>query len=142
MFLFSAATQFLGLQSSLPRVLWLQKVDVILQNLNLWRSFSLVPSTYGQFILILISFSWISVAYVCCCDWDRLWLLVTLLKILLIMLSRYPFLFSTCFIIPLSWVKSFLLMIMEHALINKEEKIISFQFIRWWELCVGIGQYL
>ena len=32
------------------------------------RSFSLVPSTYGKFILVLMSSSWISVACVSCCD--------------------------------------------------------------------------
>ena len=35
-------------------------------------SFSLVRSTYNKLILILISSSWISVACVCCCDWDKL----------------------------------------------------------------------
>ena len=33
--------------------------------------FSLVLSTYGKYILILISFSWISVVCVCCCDWGK-----------------------------------------------------------------------
>ena len=55
------------------------------------RSFSLVPSTYGKSILILISSCWISVACASCCDRGKLWLIVILLKILLIMLFWHPF---------------------------------------------------
>ena len=51
------ATRSFGLQSSLRKVLSLLKVDLILWDLNIPRSFSLVPSTYGKFILILISSS-------------------------------------------------------------------------------------
>ena len=90
-------------------------------DLSIRRSFSLVSSTYGKFILILISSSWISAACVCCWNWGKLWLLVILLKILLIMLSWYPFSFNTCFILAFSLCKSSLFVIMEYALLNKEE---------------------
>ena len=71
------------------------------------RSFSLVPSMYGKFILILISSSWISLGYVCCCD--------------------------DCYspVAP-SLAKSFLLGITEYAL-NKEETTLSLQLISWLE---------
>ena len=112
--------------------------------LSIHHSFSLVPSTYSKFILILISSSLISVACVSCCDWGKLWLLEILLKILLIMLSWYPFSFNTCFILAFSLCKSSLLVIMEYALINKEETTLSLQLVWWWELwckywsvCVG-----
>ena len=71
-----------------------------------------------KFMLILVSFPWISVAFHCCCDWDKLWLLVILLKILLIMLFWYPFSFNTCFILAFSVYKSFLFLIIEYALLN------------------------
>ena len=90
------------------------KVDLILWDLSIPRSFSLVPSTYGKLILILISSYCIS-----CCDWDKLWLLVILLNILLIMLSWYPFSFNTCFILTFSLCKSSLFVVTEYALLNK-----------------------
>ena len=108
------------------------------------RSFSVVPSTYGKFIHILISSSWISVVCVSCCDWSKLWLLVFLLKILIIMLSWYSFAFNTCFILAFSLCKSSLFVVMEYALLNKEETTLSLQLVWWWELycrywsvCVG-----
>ena len=101
-------------------------------------SFSLLRSTYGKFILILVSPTWISLACVCCSD---RWLLVTLLKIFLIMLSRYPFSFNTCFILTFSLCKSSLFMIMEYALLNKEETTLSLQLVWWWSCSLGIGQY-
>ena len=55
-------------------------VDLILWDLSIWRSFSQVLSTRVGFILIQICSSWISVACVCCCDWNKLWLLVILLS--------------------------------------------------------------
>ena len=60
-------------------------------------------------------------AWVSCCDWGKLWLFVILLKILLIMLSWHPFSFNNCFILAFSLCKSFLFVIMEYALLNKEE---------------------
>ena len=60
---------------------------LILWDLSIHRSFSLVPSKRDKFIFILISSSRISATCVCC----KLWLLVILLKILLIMLSWFPF---------------------------------------------------
>ena len=113
-FLSSVTTQSFGLQRSLC------------------HSFSLVPSTYSKFTLSLISSFWISVACICCCDWDKLWLLVILYKILLIMLSWYPFSFSTCFILVFSLVRSSLIVIMEYALLNKEEITLFLQLVWLW----------
>ena len=66
------------------------------------------------------------------------------LKILLIMLSRYPFFFNTCFILAFSLCKPSLFVIMEYAVLNKEETTLSLQLVWWWELqcrywsvCVG-----
>ena len=95
------------------------KVDLILWGLSIRRSFSPVLSTYGKFLLILISSSWISMACVSCCYWGKLWLLVILLKILLILLSWHPFFFNTCFIIAFSLCKSSLFVIMEYDLLDK-----------------------
>ena len=49
----------------------------------------------------MISSSWVSVACVCCCDSGKMWFLVILFKILLIMLSWYPFFFNTCSILTI-----------------------------------------
>ena len=95
------------------------RVDLILWDLGINRSFWLIPSTYSKFILILIFSSWIYVAYVCCCDWDKLWLLAILLKVLLIILSWYPLLFNTSFILASSLVKLSLFMIIEYALFKQ-----------------------
>ena len=108
------------------------------------RSFSPIRSTYGKCILILVSFSCISLARVCFCYWGKLWLLVIPLKISPIMLSWYPFCFNTCFILALSLVMSSLLVIMDYALLNKEKTTLFSQLVWWWELqyrhwsvCVG-----
>ena len=69
------------------------------------RTSLLFTSTYNKFIFILISSCWISVACICCCDWDKLQLLVILWKILLLTLSWYPFSFKTCFILAFPLVK-------------------------------------
>ena len=121
-----------------------EKVDLILWDLSIRHSFSLVPSTYGKFILILISSSWISVACVSCCDRGKLWLLRILLKILLIMLFWYQFSFNTCFILAFSLCKSSLFVIMELAILNKEEATLFLQLVwgwelecRYWSVCVG-----
>ena len=79
--------------------------------MSICHSFSLVTSTKGKFILILISSSWISVACVRWCDWDKLWLLVILLRILLIMVPWCRFSFHTCFIIVFFSFKSSLMVI-------------------------------
>ena len=97
-----------------------------------FRNFILF-ATYVKFICILMSCSW-SVACVCCCDWNKLWLLVILLKFLLIIHSWYPFPFSICVIVTFSLVKSFLFVIMEYALLSKEETTLSLQFIWWGEM--------
>ena len=76
-------------------------------------SFSLVPTTYGKFILILVFCSLISVACVSCCDWDKVLLLVILLKILLIIISWYWFSCNTCFILAFYLANSPLFVIME-----------------------------
>ena len=102
-----------GLQSRLRRVY------LVLWDLSISHSFSLAPSTYGKYILILISFSWISVDHVCWCGWSKLCLLVILLKILLILLSWYPFSLNTCFTLAFSSVNLSLLVKMEYALLNK-----------------------
>ena len=68
LFLFSIATQSLVVQRILRKVFSVQKVDLILWDLSLCSSLSLVPSLYGKFILILIS----SVAFVCWCYWGKL----------------------------------------------------------------------
>ena len=94
---------------------------------------------------IPISSSWISVACASCCDWDKLWLLVILWKISLIMLSWYPFFFITCFILAFSLCKSYLFVIIEYALLKKEETTLSLLFCNLFggESCsVGIGQYV
>ena len=91
------------------------------------RSFSLVPSTYGKFTLILIFFFWIFVACVCCCDGGTLWLLIIHWNILLTMLSWYPFSFNTCIILEFSLFKWSLVVIMEYALLNKEETTLSLE---------------
>ena len=106
----------------------------ILWDLNIHCSFSLVLSMYGKFILILISPSWISVACISCCDWGKLCILVILWKILLIMLLWCPFSFNTCCILVFSLCKSYLFVIMEYALLNKEETALSLQLVWWWEL--------
>ena len=134
MFLSSVATRSLGLQRTLRKVFLVQKMDLILWDLSIRRSFSLVSSSYGKFILILISPSWISVACVCFCDWDKQWLLVILLNILLIMLSWWPFSFNTCCILVFSFYKSSLFVMMECAPLNKEEATLSLQLVWWWEL--------
>ena len=90
MFLSLLATRSLSLQKSICKVFSVQKVDLILWDLSIRRSFSPVPSTYGRFILILIFCFSISVACVSCYDWGKLWLLVILLRVLLIMLSWCP----------------------------------------------------
>ena len=111
---------------------------------SICHSFSLVPSTYDIFILILIYYPWISAVWVGCCDCGKLWLLAVLLMILLIMLSRYPFSFNTCFILGFSKYKSSLFVIIEYDLLNKEETRLSLQLIwRWelqcqyWSVCIG-----
>ena len=141
MFLSSVATRSFCLQRILRKVLWVWKVDHVLWGLIIRRSFPLKLSTYGKLILILISFSfWISVACVCCRDWEKLWLLVNLWKNLLIMLLRCPFSFNNCFILAFSLVKLFLFVIMEYALLKKEERKLSL-FGR--ESCsVVTGQYM
>ena len=56
------------------------------QQCSQFRSFQnylLLYLLYWFTILILIHSSWISVACVCSCEWGKLWLLVTLLKILM-----------------------------------------------------------
>ena len=98
------------------------------------HSFSLIPSIYCKFILILISSSWIPADCVWWCDFGKLWLLVILLKILLIMLSWYPFFFKSYFILAFSWYNSSLFVIMEYALLNKEERKLSLQLVWWLEL--------
>ena len=50
------------------------------------------------------------------------------------MLSRYPFSFNTCLILAFSLCKSSLFVIMEYALLNKEETTLSLQLVWWWEL--------
>ena len=111
-------------------------------DLSIRQSFS--PTVYGKFILILIPFSWISVACVCSCNWDKLWLLVILLKILLLMLACCPFFSNTCLILAFSLVKSSLFVIMEYALLNKDGTTFFLQLVWWWErycrywsVCVG-----
>ena len=100
---------------------------LILWDLSIRCSFSLVPSTYGKFILILISSTWIYVAYVSCRDWGKRWLLVTLLKILVIMLSWCPFSFNTCFILEFSLCKSSLFVIMAYKYVKKR----TFNIFSW-----------
>ena len=72
--------------------------------------------TCSKFITILISSFWIYVACVCCCDWNKLWLLVIFYMILLKIRSWYLISISTCFTLPFSLVVN-----MEYALLNKEE---------------------
>ena len=103
-------------------------------DISIRRSFSLVPSTYAKFILILLFYSGTYVACVCFWDWDKLWLLVILLNILLIFLSWYPFTFSTFFLLAFSLIKSSFMTIIEYALLNKEDKTLSIQLFWWWEL--------
>ena len=119
--------RYFGLQNSLC------KVAVILWDLSIRHGCSIVLWIYGKFILMNCS-SWISAACVCFCDWDKLRLLIILLKILLKMLFWYPFSFNTCFILAFSLVKSSLLVITEYALLNKEEIILSLLLVWWWEL--------
>ena len=68
-------------------------MDLTLWDLTLCicNSFSLVTSTYDKFILILFFFFWVSEACVCCCDWQKLWLLVIFSRILLIMFGWVNF---------------------------------------------------
>ena len=132
MLLSYVATWSLSLQSSFSKMLSVYKVDLNSWDLSTGHSFSIVNSTGSNFILILVSFSLIYVNYICCCDWDKLCLLVVLLKILLIMLSWYPFSFDTCFILAFS---------RERALLNKRETTISLQIV-WWGCCsVVTGQH-
>ena len=104
-------------------------------------SFSLVSSTYSKFTLVIISFTWMYVACVCCCDWDKLRLLVFLWKILLIMLLWYPFSFRTWFIPAFSFLKSSFFVIMEYAQLNKEETTLSCNLFDGGSCSVGFGQY-
>ena len=134
MFLCSVATRSLGLQKSLRKVFPVWKFDLILWDLSMRCGFSQVSSTDGRFILILVTSSWIFVAWISFCDCGKLWLLVILLKILLMMLSWYPFSFKTCFILAISLCKPYLFVIMEYALLNKEETTLSLQLVWWWEL--------
>ena len=57
-------------------------MDLVLRDLSIQRSFSLVTSAYGKFVLILIS-SWITVACVYCCNLDKLYTVSNSLKNLL-----------------------------------------------------------
>ena len=162
-----------------------------------FQNYLLLYLLYWFTILILIHSSWISVACVCSCEWGKLWLLVTLLKILMNcfcgmvdrrnasslifsrdhcqkfspsrisdtlqtgfepaqnlnsgfvewscavvithyttapMLSGYPFCFNTGFILAFSLVKSSLLVLMEYALLKKEEITLFLQLVWCWEL--------
>ena len=67
-------------------VLWIQAKVVICSptvfTVSFFQNYLLLYLLYWFTILILIHFSWISVACVCSCEWGKLWLLVTLLKIL------------------------------------------------------------
>ena len=78
-----------------------------------WSNFSL--SLIDKVTIVTYIFVWISVPCVSCCNWEKLWLLVIILKTLPIMLSCYPFSFKTCFISAFSLAKSSLLVIMETA---------------------------
>ena len=57
-------------------------MDLVSRDLSIQRSFSLVTSAYGKFVLILIS-SWITVACVYCCNLDKLYTVSNSLKNLL-----------------------------------------------------------
>ena len=76
----SVATRSFGWQNALRIVLLAEKVDFIFRDLTIGHSVSLVPWTYSTFILISISSSWISVVFLRCCDWNKLWLLIILLN--------------------------------------------------------------
>ena len=132
MFSVFVATRSFCLQRSLHNVLSVKNVDLILWDLSIRYSFPLVPSTYGKVMLILISYSWIYLACICCCY--KLWLIVILFNILLIMFSWHLFCFDTCFILALSFLKSSLFVTMEYALLNKEETTLSLQQVWWWDL--------
>ena len=74
----------------------MQSTFSVERDLSICLSFSLLPSTYGKFLLILIFSSWISMACIWCCNWDKFWLLIILLRILVILLcSWYPYYFNT-----------------------------------------------
>ena len=123
----SAAIASFGLQSSLC------KMYLVLLDLSMRHSFSLVSSMYGKYILVLTSFSWMSVARVYWCDWCKLWLLVILLQVLLIMLSWYSFSFNTSFTLAFSLVNSSLLVIMDYALLSKKKTKLSLELVWWWD---------
>ena len=110
-------------------------------DMSICSSFLLVPSTYSRFIFITISSSWISVACIWYCDWGQLWLLVILLKILRIRLSWYPFSFNTCFILAFYLYKSSLYVIMEYALLIKEETTFPLNLFGGESCSAGNGQY-
>ena len=98
-FIFCGFPIFRFTQESMESLFSLESWSYFMR-LSICRSFLLLTSTYGTFLFILISSSWICVTCVICCDWGKLWLLVNLLKILLVMLSLYPFSFRTYFILP------------------------------------------
>ena len=88
-------------------------------DLSIRCSFSLLFQTLF-FILILVFSSWTCVTCVCCCDRDKLRLLVIILKTWLIMLSSSVFFGYAIFIAD--------------VLLKKEKTALFLELVLWWEL--------